>query len=196
MVNKIKVKLHDKNFFLIFASFLLFTAIIIVKHMGLNIFSDDEIRYNRVIGNFFDIVKYYWTFNGRMTTDVLSELLVHHFSLWIIIDCLMYIAVLFLIAKLLELHDWYLICMEEILILMFPFSYWTSAGFVSTTANYLYPLVALLLVMLVIKNIINAKHLNLFLTIAGILGITYLGFSEQYVIACILFFFYSIHTGF
>lgn len=192
MVNKIKFKLHDKNFLLILASFLLFTAIIIVKHMGLNIFSDDEIRYNRVIGNFFDIVKYYWTFNGRMTTDVLSELLVHHFSLWIIIDCLMYIAVLFLIAKLLELHDWYLICMEEILILMFPFSYWTSAGFVSTTANYLYPLVALLLVMLVIKNIINAKHLYLFLTIAGILGITYLGFSEQYVIACILFLSYAI----
>ena len=192
MRNKIIAKLHDKNFLLIFMSLLLFTAVIITKHMGLNIFSDDEIRYNRHFDGLFDIIKYYWNFNGRMTTDVLAELLVHHFALWIFIDCSVYLAVLFLIAKLLELHEWYLIWMEEILILMFPFSYWESAGFVSTTTNYLYPLVALLLVMLTIKNIILTKHTNILSVVTVFLGITYLGFSEQYVVVCIIFLGYAI----
>lgn len=198
MRDKITSKLN-KNIVLITLSLILFTSVIIVKHMGLDIFSDDEVRYNRNIGGLFDILQYYWHFNGRMTTDVLAEILVHHFSLWVLIDCLMYIVTLYLIAKLLELHDWYLIWMEEILILMFPFSYWTSAGFVSTTTNYLYPTTALLLVMLAIKNIIIAKSSNIFLIIGGFLGISYLGFSEQYVIACILFLcgaiFYIITTN-
>ena len=97
-----------------------------------------------ILMDYLILYKYYWNFKGRMTTDVLAEPLVHHFALWIFIYCSVYLAVLFLIAKLLELHEWYLIWMEEILILIFPFSYWESAGFVSTTTNYLYPLVALL----------------------------------------------------
>ena len=56
MRNKIIAKLHDKNFLLIFMSLLLFTAVIIAKHMGLNIFSDDEIRYNRHFDGLFDII--------------------------------------------------------------------------------------------------------------------------------------------
>ena len=63
---------------------------------------DDIERSQSDFKNFFEIVKCYWNFNGRITTDSLAEVLAHHRNVWVVVDCLAYFALIILILKIFE----------------------------------------------------------------------------------------------
>lgn len=54
----------------------LFLLVVIYNHLGLPIVHDDATRSNMSFNNIFEIIKYYWDFNGRLTTDSLAVILV------------------------------------------------------------------------------------------------------------------------
>lgn len=53
----------------------LFLLVVIYNHLGLPIVHDDATRSNMSFNNIFEIIKYYWDFNGRLTTDSLAVIL-------------------------------------------------------------------------------------------------------------------------
>lgn len=115
-----------------------FIFMVIYEHLFLPVVHDDIGRSQSDFKNFFEIVKCYWNFNGRITTDSLAEVLAHHRNVWVVVDCLAYFALIILILKIFEKFSPVFLGLTYLLVLIFPFHYWESAGYVSTTTNYLY----------------------------------------------------------
>lgn len=163
----------------------LFLLVVIYKHLGLPIVQDDVVRSN-MSNNIFEIVKYYWNFNGRLTTDSLAVVLVHHFHIWMLIDCLAYVMLLALLIKIFERNSTVFVGCTMILILVFPFEYWKSAGYVSTTTNYLYCTVGFLGVIYFVKCIMEEKKTGVSYGMVALCTV-YNAFSNQFIIGEILF---------
>lgn len=169
----------------------LFLLVVIYNHLGLPIVHDDATRSNMFFNNIFEIIKYYWDFNGRLTTDSLAVILAQHFHIWTIIDCLAYIMLLVLLIKIFECNSTVFVGCTMILILVFPFNYWESAGYVSTTTNYLYCTVGFLGIIYLVKSIMKGKRLGVSYGMAALCTI-YIAFSNQFIIGEILFLAYVV----
>lgn len=122
----------------------LFIFTVVYEHLSLPVAHDDIIRSQSEFKNFFEIIKYYWNYNGRITTDSLAEVWAHHRNVWVVVDCLAYFALIILILKIFEKFSSAFLGLTYLLVLIFPFHYWESAGYVSTTTNYLYSTVCFL----------------------------------------------------
>ena len=72
-----------------------------------------------------------------------------------------------------------------------PFRYWESAGYVSTTTNYLYSTVCFLGVIFFTKELQSGRRKVLKYLLA-MLCIAYIAFSNQFIIGAILFLLYVI----
>lgn len=169
----------------------LFIFTVVYEHLSLPVAHDDIIRSQSEFKNFFEIIKYYWNYNGRITTDSLAEVLAHHRNVWVVVDCLAYFALIILILKIFEKFSPAFLGLIYLLVLIFPFHYWESAGYVSTTTNYLYSTVCFLGIIACTKNLENAEKnfLKCFLTM---LCIGYIAFSNQFIIGTVLFLLYLI----
>ena len=80
----------------------LFIFTVVYEHLSLPVAHDDIIRSQSEFKNFFEIIKYYWNYNGRITTDSLAEVWAHHRNVWVVVDCLAYFALIILILKIFE----------------------------------------------------------------------------------------------
>lgn len=169
----------------------LFIFTVVYEHLSLPVAHDDIIRSQSEFKNFFEIIKYYWNYNGRITTDSLAEVWAHHRNVWVVVDCLAYFALIILILKIFEKFSPAFLGLTYLLVLIFPFHYWESAGYVSTTTNYLYSTVCFLGIIACTKNLENEgkKFLKCFLTM---LCIGYIAFSNQFIIGTVLFLLYLI----
>ena len=189
--SRLREKEKRKEKFICGFEIVLYIFAVIYQHISLPVVHDDIVRSKSEFRNFFEIVKYYWNYNGRITTDSLAEILNHHRNIWIVVDCLAYVALVVLLVKIFKRFSPAFLGLAELLTLVFPFRYWESAGYVSTTTNYLYSTVCFLGVIFFIKELQSGRKKVLKYLLA-MLCIAYIAFSNQFIIGAILFLLYVI----
>lgn len=185
-----------------FVILLVFFIVVLSKHLGMRMINDDLTRFNEHYGwQAGSLLKYTFYLNGKVFTDGIAEIIIRYipFSLWKVLDSLIWV----ILAKLLIFYltdgkkgQAATICA---LLLLFPYSYLETAGFISVTTNYVYTFVSLLIsilpLMLVVKANIKSKG---WIWLLSFLGIIYTVNHDQYAIALIsgsvILFFYFHYT--
>lgn len=149
--------LHDKCPKLLI--YFIFTLIIWHRHGAVTYLSDDIYTLANV-GNYslYEYFLYLLYFNGRIATDLFANIW-YRFDLvyWKIFDTFVYLIIAILFSRIFTKNKWYHSLVSSGLVLLFPFNYMTSAGYIATSANYLYPILCLLVILLYIKYISEGR---------------------------------------
>lgn len=166
--------------------FVMLFMVMIVIHSFTNFFRDDLYFSTQLLNtNLFDYIKMrYLTWSSRIITEVYFVFFTNHRILWIFIDSLAYSLIAYLLSKLLNKENntkinWIITMMT----LIYPFTDMSSAGYITTTIFYIWPLLSFLYIMNIIKQDMEDKKISkwqiLLLGVAIINAVT----SEQ---ACLL----------
>lgn len=159
-------------------------------HIPLEYVSDDYIHYTAEVWklSFSEIFKFHYAdFNGRICTDVLGKLMFKiPFIVWKVLDSLIWVIIARIMAYLFTEEDWESHLVVCSLIVLFPYNYMRSAGYIMTTANYIYTILALLLVFIPIRKIMKGYSVSfLWVPIIG-MAIFYAVNHDQTAVALIV----------
>ena len=129
-----------------------FFFLIFAIHIPWDIISDDAVNLELGLSCFEYFVRQ-WKENGRYFTDSLAYLFLKGpLIIWKLFDSVIYLLMAKMTAYLLgEEKMWDVVC--YMMFLMFPFDYMISAGYIATSANYLYPVFGIILIFSCLKNI-------------------------------------------
>ncbi len=124
------------------APFLMVLMLISIYHIIINVNFGDDVEYFLNFSNtmdFFDFIKWrYSEWSSRVIIDAAVYYLIRVIPLWKIINTLMISTIPFFISKILnaDAKAKYFICFVSLLL---PISIISSAGWIATSANYLWP---------------------------------------------------------
>lgn len=161
--------------------YICFGLLIFVLHIHMGYISDDMVNINSHTGiSFMDLVGIYWESNGRFFTDVLANLLYRiPMALWKLGDTLVYIIMARIIVKVFTRdtkEDVIVVCA---IMLMYPFSYLASAGYIATSANYIYPIFAILLALYALHCLKEEKKYAILYVVLSTVPILYASNHDQ-----------------
>lgn len=153
--------------------YVVFYVCILLVHRQWGIISDDEFRLSHVgdisLGEAF--LDLWFNQYGKMISDGLALVFIRiPFAVWKVIDSLVYCVIVELISYLSgrrRIVDKAAICA---LVLLFPFRWLDSAGFISTTTNYIYTFLGFLMACIPLQRIIAGKDLRARDIVAGLVG--------------------------
>ncbi len=120
--------------------------------------------------------------NGRFLTDGLAFIFyIMPFSWWKIFDIAVYVLLLIKLWTLFTDRTLKMLTVCSVLIVLFPvFSFMASAGFIATTTNYIYTIVALLLgITPLIQISKNKPKIHILTFIISVIGLIYASNHEQ-----------------
>lgn len=128
---------------------------------------------------------WHWDYNGRIVTDVFANIWYRFPSMmyWKVFDTGVYIVTAMLISRIFTKNTWQHVLIVCGLILLFPFNYMESAGYIATSANYLYPLVGVLCILRLFVYILENQKTPFYMYIAVALSIIYTTNQDQTAIA-------------
>lgn len=176
-----------KNKYLLLYS--IFFIFIFIKHLPMGYISDDKmnIQYLQDL-SIFQFISQRFFENGRFLTDGLAYICYHiPLMIWKIIDSLVYLLLLKLIAYEFTDNSFADTLVVSLTVLLFPFSYLKSAGYIATSTNYIYTLLCMLIAILPIIGYVKYdKKPSFFLYVLITPVIIYLSNQEQYAITLIL----------
>lgn len=162
--------------------FLCVGGIAILWHAVLSTSVGDDMVYFKTLMDGRSIweilVHRYMTWSSRLGIELVLIPLVHVPLLWRVLDALIFTSLPLLLARLLDADDamrWWIAGF----VLLYPFSDMMSAGWISTTTNYLWPLWCVLFLGLHIKKTVQQKPLKWYEKAAGILACAYAASQEQ-----------------
>ncbi len=126
--------------------------LIVLIHMPWNIISDDAVNLELGL-SCSDYFVRQWNENGRYFTDTLAYVFLKGpFLFWKLFDSFLYVLLAKMTAYLLgEDVIWDVACCG--MMLLFPFEYMISAGYIATSANYMYPVFCIVLIAFCLKKI-------------------------------------------
>ena len=161
--------------------YIAYTVIISIIHIPMSYISDDAVKISNNINlSVVELAKMYWNnaYSGRYFIDTLGDVLFKiPINLWKAFDILVYLLIVVFLNVIFDVSDKNkpLVCG---LMLLFPVSLMQSAGYISTSVNYLYPVLCILIVAWSCKNIIlSGKSMLLLLLL--VIPILYLTNSDQ-----------------
>lgn len=176
------------------AEYLPFLAVGIVAvlwHATLKIGPGDDIVYFQSLmdgRSIFEILAHrYQTWSSRLAIEAVLIPIVHCPLLWRIADIAVYTTVPVLLCRLLDITGtgrWY----TAALVLLYPFSDMVSAGWISTTTNYLWPLWCTLFLGTLVKKMHRQERIAPLETAGGILACIYAGSQEQAAVILLFLF--------
>lgn len=158
-----------------------FFCIILLIHIPMQFISDDEmvvatITNESLLGNFLNR----WYGNGRIITDVLANAFYRiPFIIWKVVDSVVYVMIARILVYLFSkntVHNTLITCS---LILLFPFNYLSSAGYIATTTNYVYPVLCLLLVAIPFKKRMLGKTVTITNYVISSFAMVYVSNHDQ-----------------
>lgn len=128
---------------------------------------------------------WHWDYNGRIVTDVFANIWYRFPSMmwWKVFDTGVYVIFAMLMTHIFTKNKWYHVLVVCMLILVFPFDYMMSAGWIATTANYLYPFVGALVLVRMIKYVLEDQKIPVSMYIAVALSIIYTTNQDQTAVA-------------
>lgn len=156
------------------------------QHYHLTYVGDDLIMGPGVdTYSLWDNFVWHWDYNGRIVTDVFANIWYRFPSMmwWKVFDTLVYIVTAMLISRIFTKNTWQHVLIVCGLILLFPFKYMESAGYIATSANYLYPLVGVLFILRLFKYILEEQKTPIYMYILVSLSIIYTTNQDQTAIA-------------
>lgn len=165
--------------------FLLVGMVTVIWHLILKISAGDDIVYFGTLldgRSIWEILAHrYATWSSRMAIEFVLIPLVQVPWLWKVLDIAVYTSIPVLFYLLLNNGEenitlkWQ-ICMFT---LLYPFSDMSSAGWIATTTNYLWPLWCVLYLLLLLKKKRDGKKLHFWESLAGIATCIYGSSQEQ-----------------
>ncbi|NFO13793.1 hypothetical protein FDB34_06155 [Clostridium botulinum] len=177
--------------------FILLFIIMLILHMNMTKFIDDMALTEKL--QQISLKKYlmngYYTWSSRQIINfVLGTLLMHNFIFWKIIDSSIIVLLAYSLSKLIDYEEenkknWII----SLFILIYPFAYMASAGWMATTINYLWPLSLGIFSLIPIKKIINKNRIEWYESIFYILATIFVTNLEQAVIIIPIYLFYLIY---
>ena len=176
---KYLAKISDK--YKIALLYFMFYIFVLGIHLPMKRVSDD-IRFAAFdAGSVFNVFKYYWSVGtGKYLSDGIGLFAVKMpFFAWKLIDSFVYCIIaesIYYLSGKERIFSRIIIC---IFLLMFPFHYMNSAGYVVTTASYVYPFLGLLLALIPFQNIYNKKRTNIVHLVLALAGGAIAGNQEQ-----------------
>ena len=159
-----------------------FFFLIFAIHIPWDIISDDAVNLELGLSCFEYFVRQ-WKENGRYFTDSLAYLFLKGpLIIWKLFDSVIYLLMAKMTAYLLgEEKMWDVVC--YMMFLMFPFDYMISAGYIATSANYLYPVFGIILIFSCLKNIYEEGSVRLWEAVCVVFATMYSTNHEQTGIA-------------
>ena len=166
--------------------FIAIFIIMLVTHSFTNFFRDDLYFSTQLVNtNLFDYIKMrYLTWSSRIITEIYFVFFTNHRTLWIFIDSLAYSSIAYLLSKLFNKeNDTKLNWIIAIIMLIYPFTDMSSAGYITTTIFYIWPLLSFLYIMYILKWKMDNKNISKWQVILLVIAIINAVTSEQ---ACLL----------
>lgn len=177
MVMEIKNKIKEN------LPFLLVGLTAVFWHITIKISVGDDLVYFRTLldqGNsVWQILAHrYQTWSSRLAIEFVLLFIIRYTLLWRILDIIIFTTIPVMLCKITdtgERQKWW----TAGLVLLYPFSDMVSAGWISTTTNYLWPLWCLLYLALLLKKMKNNCRLKWFQAVFGLLACIYASSQEQ-----------------
>lgn len=131
---------------------------------------------------------WHWGYNGRIVTDVFANIWYRFPSMmwWKVFDTGIYVVTAMLISRIFTKNNWYHVLIVCSLILLFPFNYMESAGYIATSANYLYPIVGVLVILRMITYVLENQKIPKYMYLAVAISIIYTTNQDQTAIALLV----------
>lgn len=162
--------------------FLCVGIIAVLWHAVLSVSVGDDMVYFKTLldgRSILEILAHrYETWSSRLGIELVLIPLVHAPMLWRILDVLVFASIPILLDKLLEADRdlrWWIAGFT----LLYPFTDMMSAGWISTTTNYLWPLWCILFLALHIKKAVREVPVAWYEKAAGISACAYAASQEQ-----------------
>lgn len=194
MNNSIIPKLKSEKFAK-FIIYLVYTLILYERHqVG---YVSDDIYTVANVGSYslYEYFIYLMFFNGRIATDLFANVW-YRFDIvyWRIFDTSVYVLIAMLISRIFTKNNWRHVIVVCGLVLLFPFNYMSSAGYIATSANYIYPVAAILIVLRYVTYILEDKKVPLLMYPVTLLAILYATNHDQTaLVLAVGFLFYAIY---
>lgn len=176
--------------------FLLVAVIAVLYHIRIQPMAGDDIFFSQATegkGVFPYLIERYETWTSRFVIEWVLVLLVRVPLLWRILDILVFATLPLLLSKIFgggKLMNW---CAAAG-VLMYPFHDMGSAGWITTTVNYLFPIWGMFFVGLLIKKMIMQEKISTGEAIAAIPVCLIASSHEQVaVILFVVFLLYGIY---
>lgn len=198
-----KLELNKKNRILEMAPFLFLFLAMLFLHSLTRGLQGDDLWFSNILNN-QSIFKYwswrYETWSSRLIIEtVLIYLSMSEHWIWCLLDSLMFILLAYSISELFVSEDkklygnWIVVS----LIFCYPFVQLSSAGWLATTLNYLWPLSLGMFAFIPLKRTLCHEKVSVSLELLSIFAIIYAGNTEQMgaIIVCVygIFFFYLLY---
>lgn len=176
-----KQKEKVKGLLTAYAPFMLVLVIAVLYHLKIGAISGDDPFFaaatdDKTMWQFLS--ERYQTWTSRIVIDFLVVSLVDHLIVWKILDIIVFASMPVLFAKILgdtKLIRW---CSVGA-ILIYPFHDVGSAGWVTTTINYLWPIWGILLVGVLVKKVLCQEKILWYEIAAGVIGCILASSHEQ-----------------
>lgn len=127
---------------------------------------------------------WHWGYNGRIVTDVFANVWYRiPMMCWKLFDTGVYVVLAMLISRIFTKNRWYHVLIVCGLILIFPFIYMESAGYIATSANYLYPIVGVFVILRFFTYILEQEKVPKYMYLAVALSIIYITNQDQTAVA-------------
>lgn len=176
-----KQKEKVKGLLTAYAPFMLVLIIAVLYHLKIGAISGDDPFFAaatdyKTMWQFLS--ERYQTWTSRIVIDFLVVSLVDHLIVWKILDIIVFASMPVLFAKILgdtKLVRW---C-SAAAILLYPFHDVGSAGWVTTTINYLWPIWGILLVGVLVKKVLCQEKILWYEIAAGVIGCILASSHEQ-----------------
>lgn len=176
-----KQKEKVKGLLTAYVPFMLVLVIAVLYHLKIGAISGDDPFFaaatdDKTMWQFLS--ERYQTWTSRIVIDFLVVSLVDHLIVWKILDIIVFASMPVLFAKILgdtKLVRW---C-SAAAILLYPFHDVGSAGWVTTTINYLWPIWGILLVGVLVKKVLCQEKILWYEIAAGVIGCILASSHEQ-----------------
>ena len=165
--------------------FLLVGIVTVIWHLILKISAGDDIVYFGTLldgRSIWEILAHrYATWSSRMAIEFVLIPLVQVPWLWKLLDIAVYTSIPVLFYLLLNDREENMTLKWQVCLfaLLYPFSDMSSAGWIATTTNYLWPLWCVLYLLLLLKKKRDGKKLRFWEGLAGIAACIYGSSQEQ-----------------
>ena len=168
------------------AIYLCFGLYMLLCHLPLPYCGDDAYLLplvgNRGFGEHFRIL---YGYNGKIFTDFLAFVFYHGpYGLWKAFNAVVFALLAVLLTRLFAEGRPLNALISCLIAAVFPLGYLSSAGYIASSANYLYPLVGILLLACQVKDLWTGRPVHLLRHLLGIPVMAYVLNQDQ--AACIL----------
>lgn len=173
----LRVNKNEKKYLI----YILFSAAIFCMHLPMAYFNDDLsfLRSMESTGLPGYLLSRFYE-NGKILTDGLAGVFLQlPMMVWKVFDTVVYLLIAVLIVRNFTEGTWQDTLTVCLLLWLFPFWYLSTAGWIATTANYLYPVLGLLTVIDLLRGMQSGKRIRVWKYLLSGLAIVYAANQDQ-----------------